>query len=193
VQIKKYISAWNNLHASLRLYQFLCVVLAALVVFMHFQNKQIMDEQKTILIPSHLKSKVSVSNDSANPEYIRIMMKYFVGLLSNYTPYNIDKRYMEFYSFVEEGMLPELEKQLDLRKSKVKKIGITQHFIINDIYLYSDQKCYIEGKAKRFVGSEMIAHENRFLKISYNFSNGEIYVQGIEELSGREFNAAVRS
>jgi type IV conjugative transfer system protein TraE len=193
MRLDKYITAWKNIEHIMNVYKFCFLVAVGGIVYLLFVNQSLVDKQKTVIIPSTLHAKVEVSANDASPSYIRAMADYFTDLLYDYTPYNISKKYQEFYAFMDKEILHKFQSKLDERVMRVKKMHIVQDFQIKDIVLLPEMRCLVRGETKRFADGEFIGREDKNIVLSYKIIKGGIYVTGIKEIDNRDANQLVRS
>jgi type IV conjugative transfer system protein TraE len=192
MKIANYLTAWKNLDAMLRVYKFGFLLAVGCIIFLVIYLQIVQSKQKTVIIPTHLAAKIEVSDIEASPAYVRAMGQYFADLLYDFTPYNIEKRYRELLSFVSADVFPELKEILDKKITKTQKVGIIQDFQIDAVYVLQNRRCLIRGKARRFVGSELVGNEMKNVIIQYKIVDGGMYVEGIKEIDDTEYNNLVR-
>lgn len=171
---------------ALKFYKTICVVLCALIGFSLYTNYKLSKNAKTIIVPTGISERVSVTGSTAGKEYMQIMTRYFFDLLYDYSEYNIQKKYSEFYKFVEPTVLPKVRKSLDERMKRVKQVGIVQSAMIQDFHI-TDKHIVIKGETERFVNNSKINTEDVFIKINFEFKNGRIFINGYHEIDHKEY------
>ena len=191
--IKRFLEGWKNLETKLVFMRFVIIVMCLTILVMSGFLYKMADSQRTIVVPSHLKSKVRVSNDYASPSYVRVMTSYLMGLLYDYTPYNINKRYTEFLYYVPVESYKEVKSKLDTRIAEIERTHVSEDLKIEKFKIAKDGLALIQGKVTRYASGQTIGNEEIRLKVRYQINHGGFQIVGFKSLSDREYQRFVNN
>lgn len=167
----------------------LALAVAGLAVFAVY----LADQKRIVIVPTHLAAQLEVQGTSASPEYVRIMLTHFTGLLYSYTPHNIMERYKEFLAYVPAEQRQAVHQQLQQRIDQVAKLKISETFMLKDFIFLNADTCLITGRTIRWASGQELAAEDIHIKYTYSIADGGFSVEEITLLSAAEFSALQRT
>lgn len=181
MRIGKFKEKWENLRMENKLLKASILILVigfliegAMVIYI---NKS----SRTIIVPAYLDRQFYVSGDKASPEYIEMMTKYAVELLSNYTPETVEERVGEFLRFIEPSYYHQLAVELQALAKEEKGYGVSQFFIPQRLILEGNSVAVI-GIAKRFIQDKEVKTASVKYRIGFEINKGRYEIVSYERV-----------
>ena len=151
-----------NLQVKAMLWKFTVTALTIALVVNSFYTYKMLSSQRVIVIPAGFNEKVSVSMDSADPQYLRLMTRYVMGLFLNYTEGNIRIQYGELLGLVSPKRYNYFKTLLSDLADKVEQTHLVSVFHIIEIKSKKTGNRYeIEVQGNRTLWSKGVKLEEK--------------------------------
>lgn len=89
----KYLNNTSNVYATNRILWFICIFSALTDFATCYRIDDTVNNQKVTLVPPLVRSKLVISREDANNEYLYEMAEFFLGLRLNYHPRNVRAKF----------------------------------------------------------------------------------------------------
>lgn len=180
MKAKKFIEFIENLKAENGLLKFVVVLLTIGLIIEGLLMVKLYASERTIIVPAYVDKRFSVSDGTASPEYIEMMTKYAIELLSNYTPDTIADRQAEFMKFIPPDYYKEIFEKMTPMVTEVKANLITQHYIPQTITL-KGSKVVTTGVMRRYVQDRPVAAGQSQYSIIFRINKGRYEIVKYEK------------
>lgn len=155
------------------------------------------NRRTTIVVPSHLNSRVEVGKEYASPEYIRVMAFHITGLLYSFTPYTVSRQFNEVLSYVplKKGTeeRAELIQTLQKKTDQIVKLKISESFLPDDLVFVASDRCVVSGKLIRWSVNTEVAEEQIYIEYTYQINGGGFQIEKVRVLDHAQYAALRRS
>lgn len=137
MKLSLFVKKASNLFAENRLLKFAVVVIGCTTIINTGLLYVSMSRQRTILIPAGMSTKASVTNNTADPDYLRQMARYISGLSLNYTPATARPQFEELLNLIAAETFADNKSMLyDLADTIEKTMAVSvfhpQRFMLNE-------------------------------------------------------------
>jgi len=180
VKSNKFIELISNLKSENGLLKFVIIILTAALIIEGLLMVKLYASERTIIVPAYVDKRFSISNGVASQEYIEMMTKYAIELLSNYTPETVSDRQAEFMKFIPSDYYKTVYEQMAPMVAEVKANFITQHYIPQSITLQSN-KVVVIGVMRRYVQDKLAAAGQLQYEITFRINNGRYEIVNYEK------------
>jgi len=170
-------------HAENRLLKFVVVVIALAAAYNQVEMTHLMKNEKIVVVPPGLNSRVEIIGDKASDEYVKSFARYVCGLALTYTPGNARLQFAELLTSFSSEKFPDAKKQLYGLADTIETAKVTNIFAINAISI-DPNKHEIEVKGQNIVFYDDKKIPEQGLKsylIGYQIQNGKFSVVSIGE------------
>ncbi len=151
-----------NLQVKAMLWKFTVTALTIALVVNSMYTYKMLSSQRIIVIPAGLDEKVSVTMDSADPRYLRLMTRYVMGLFLNYTEGNVRIQYGELLGLVSPERYNYFKELLSDLADKVEQTHLVSVFHIVEIKSKKTGNKYeIEVQGNRTLWSKGVKLEEK--------------------------------
>lgn len=181
MKIKKFIEQYANRESENKLLKGIILLLvvaliveSVIVIYMGLSHR-------TIIVPSYIDRKFYVEGNKASKEYIEMMARYSVELISNYTPETAEERFQEFLRFINSSYYNKISSQLLAYVAEIKKYNISQYYIPQEFVLEKDS-IRVVGFMRQFSQDKMILNHNVEYKLKFQINNGRFEIVNYEKI-----------
>lgn len=180
-----YLQKTSNLVGENRLLKFFIVVIGLAVVVNSFYVHKAMNQQRTVIIPiGGLTERIEVQGEVLSDSYLRLMTRYAIGLLMNYTPDRAHSQYSELLEMFSSGAYPEYKERLITLADDIKTTKVSGLFSIQKITSHGNE-IEVSGIKKQFLESSLVSDEVAAYRIKYEVVNGMFRLVEINEVSDK--------
>ena len=184
MHIKIYKNKISNLWAENRLLKFVVVVLAISSIVSIKMSISAMDRQKTIILPPVVDRRIVISGNEVNDDYIKLFVRYTLGLLLNYSPASFSDQADDCIKLATPEFYQKLHKKLTTLKETVKKLHISNIFYLSRITVYrDDKKIEVTGIQRQYAQHALVDEGAKTYQINYEIIEGRFFLAGIKEIS----------
>ena len=199
MKLKLYADSIQNLKLSIRVLLYSCIFLSLMAVFFAFMFLKASEKTRVVLIPPKLVDTVVVGDEYVDRQYLILMSRYAIDLLTNVTPETVDKQMVALLSMVAPESYAKVKSYLAKLAKVIKSQRIVQAFAVQkfsvttlkkEVKLPTGKKIiasppkgkvYAEGiLLRRISASEPLSRENVRITINYIVRLGQFQIVGIK-------------
>lgn len=179
--MKKFLEQYANRESENKLLKGVILILAIALVIQGFVVIYLGTSHRTIIVPSYIDRKFYVEGETASKEYIEMMARYSIELISNFTPETVDERFQEFLRFINASYYNRVSPQLLAYAGEIKKYGISQYYIPQNFVLEKDS-IKISGHMRQFTQDKQILNHGVEYKLSFQINKGRFEIISYEKI-----------
>lgn len=154
-----------------------CLFMSLVIAFKN------VNRERTIVVPPLVRETFWVDSNDASPDYLQEMSTYFIFLVNNISPSNIDYQYKLFLDKVNPSQQGVLKLQLDKQSQRVKRNNLVTMFYIKGFKIdTASNKVAITGQLDSLIGDKMVSSKEKVYRIGYQLINGKLYVNEFGEV-----------
>ena len=199
MKLRLYADSIQNLKLSIRVLLYSCIFLSLMAVFFAFMFLKASEKTRVVLIPPKLVDTVVVGDEYVDRQYLILMSRYAIDLLTNVTPETVDKQMVALLSMVAPESYAKVKSYLAKLAKVIKSQRIVQAFAVQKFSVTtlkkevklptgkkiiaspSKGKVYAEGiLLRRISASEPLSRENVRITINYIVRLGQFQIVGIK-------------
>lgn len=178
---EKFLFHVDNLKGeNLRLY-FLTVALGVSLVIESVVVVYVAGSQRTVITPPYIDRQFYVTGRDASPEYVQMMSKYAIELVTNYTPETAKPRIDEFMRFIAPSYYNAVYPELSVLAKEAKENAISQHFIPQRVVLQGS-KVTAKGLLTRYVQDKQTHSAQAEYTLTFSIANGRFEIERYEKI-----------
>lgn len=183
MRLKIFTQNSSNVVAGYRLMKFFLVCMVVSQFVLGYIILSVVNSQRTIFVPPHIRDKAEITSYTANDAYIRAITTYFISLYFNYTPVNIRPQYEDLLTYY----APEA---FNTAKSELYKLAgivegsknITSTFYVHYPLIFDKKGSSVEIQGIRVIKSDLETKEMKKTYImKYVIRDGMFYLLSIKE------------
>jgi len=165
------------------LLKFIVLIIGTTVLWNTHQTNKALHYQKTILVPSGLDRKVTISSDGASDEYMRIFGRTITNLAFNFSNANIRGQYGELLQYFTAESFPQAKQAFYELADSYERMRITQSYIISKPIEVDQSKHIItvSGIQRQWVENNFLEPQEKTYMITYQMIDGRFGVVSIDE------------
>ena len=173
-----------NLASENRLLKFVVLVIGVAVFVSVIGSYYVLQHQKVIIIPPGVRTKIVVSGNIVNEEYIKAFTRYISSLAFSYNPATARKQYDELLALYDPRSYPLAKTSFYNLADKIEMTKVSSAFYIDKIWV-DEQKKRIEvlGRHQQYMDDRRVEDETKTYLIGYKISHGRFTVTSISTLS----------
>lgn len=131
--------------------------------------------------------KMMISNDKASPEYLDNYSRNILDLLLNITPNNVQAQQNMLIGMVDPKYRDELQSKLIDIANQVKSNNLSQTFYIQQVRIINKPNVvFVTGMLNQFIDKNIANSKRVNYKLSFNVSNYNARLTGIEQLADND-------
>ncbi len=92
-----------------------------------------MNNQKVVILPPMVDHKIEIRGNDADDEYLKLMSRYSIKLLLDYTPSNAEQNFSDFLKLTFPRVFSSMRSDLDKIIEEVLRLRISSSFQVNTI------------------------------------------------------------
>ncbi len=172
----------SNLYAENRLLKFVVMVIGMVTIVNTYTVTKALNTHKTILVPPVIKSRIEISGEKADDEYIKTFTRYVTGLLLNYSPSTARSQFDELLALYAPGAYDAAKSEFYDMAESVEAAGSNSIFYINAISVSEEErKIRVDGLLRRYVEELKITDEVTTYFIRFRINNGRFMLEKVTE------------
>jgi len=176
-----YMQKTSNLFAENRLLKFTIAVMAIVVMFAFYYVDKKIQNQRIVLIPPNIHSRIIITGDKPDAAYIKQFTRYIVSLALDYTSANARGQFDELLSLYNPKNYNAARTMFYNLADSVESISnLSNMFAINKIKIFTS-KIIVMGREKTFVGDKLQSNKVNTYIINYQFKNGKFTINSIKK------------
>lgn len=143
--------------------------------------------ERTIITPPEIRNTFWIDSNDASPEYLQEMSTYFVLLVNNISPSNVDYQKKLFLNKVNPAQQGQLSMVLDKQAQRIKRNNLITMFYIKGFKIDSQaNKVIVTGQLDSLVGDTMVSSKEKVYRIGYQIIDGKLYVNEYGEVDSAD-------
>ena len=182
MELKLFTSKTANIFAENRMLKFTVLVLLAAVLILSVCVVTAMNKERVILVPPVITSKVVITGDRANDDYLREFTRYIVNLALSYNPANARNQFSELLAVYDPAGFPNARKELYELADKIENPRASSAFHIQSM-TNNPEKNQVEvlGSKMTYIGEMKADIIQTSYIVEYRFDNGKFILTRLYE------------
>lgn len=176
----KYINLLANESGKSQNWMLMSFFLMGFCIFLGYLLKTTINEMPVKLVPYdfHKNQKVveATKNGTDNQEYIQLIARSDIDLLTQFTPSSALKRSKQLVNRFTPELAVNTKASLQDQAKQNNEDKITQAFLIKSLKSRDGREVLVTGYMKRWEGEELISKGEIKFAISYTYLNGIPYI-----------------
>jgi type IV conjugative transfer system protein TraE len=168
------INSQNNLLRGVVLIEGL--VILALVCVMVYSR----ETERTVIVPSYIDRSFYVQGEKASPEYIAMMSKYAVELITQFTPETVKERINEFMTFIEPSAYNAVSTSLLAMADEAVSYRISQYFVRQNM-VQEGNTITVSGVLRKYVQDKELSTTGAVYIMKYSINHGRFLINSYEK------------
>lgn len=181
MKIQKFLEQYANRESENKLLKTVILILAIAIILEGFIVAYLGFTERTIIVPSHIDRRFFVEGDKASKEYIEMMSRYAIELISSFTPETVDERFSEFLRFINAAHYNKVSPQLLTYINEIKRYGISQYYIPSS-YTLEKNTITVNGLMRQFAQDKQITDHQVTYKLQFQINNGRFEILTYEKI-----------
>lgn len=178
---EKFIEKHANLHSENNLLKVIILILTFAIVTEGVLIVYLRVKERTIIVPTYIDRKFYVEGDKASPEYLEMMAKYAIELVSNYTPETAKSRFDEFMRFISPSNYNTVSTSLLGTLNDITTYQISQYFIPQSNMTVQDNTITATGLLRKYTQDKLVSANMAVYKIQFSIDNGRFVINTYEK------------
>lgn len=187
MKVKKFIEQYANRESENKLLKGVILILVFGIIVEGLIVVYLGLSHRTIIVPSYIDRKFYVEGDNASKEYIEMMARYSIELISNYTPETVQDRFQEFLRFINPSYHHKISPQLLAEAEEIKKYSISQYYIPQKLILEKDV-IKVVGIMRQYSQDKQILRSNIEYKLTFKINKGRFEILSYEKIEQKQPN-----
>lgn len=143
-----------------------------------------MTREHTVITPPVVRESFWIDSAHASPVYLQEMSTYFVLLVNNISPSNVDYQQSLFINFVEPSVQGAFKQQLGLQALRVKRNQLSTMFYISGFKIdASTNKVVVIGRLNSLIGEKLVSSQQKAYRLSFQIINSKLYIVAYGEVN----------
>lgn len=185
MNVKKFIEQYANRESENKLLKGVILILVFGIIVEGLIVIYLGLSHRTIIVPSHIDRKFYVEGDNASKEYLEMMARYSVELISNYTPETALERFQEFLRFINSSHYNKISPQLLAEAEEIKKYSISQYYIPNTLILERNA-IKVVGIMRQYSQDKQILQSAVEYKLKFQINKGRFEIINYEKIEQKK-------
>lgn len=182
MELKLFTSKTANIFAENRMLKFTVLVLLAAVLVLSVCVVTAMNKERVILVPPVINSKVVITGDRANDDYLREFTRYIMNLALTYNPVNARSQFNELLAVYDPAGFPNARKELYELADKIENTRASSAFHIQSMTNDPDKnQVEVLGAKMTYIGEMKADIVQTSYIVEYRLANGKFILTRIFE------------
>lgn len=183
----KFFESMANKNDENNLLRFVVVILTVGLLLEGLLMVYMRKNERTVIVPSYLDRKFYVEGNKASNEYIEMMSKYSVELITNFTPDTIKERVNEFMRFVSPTVYKDVSTSLLVMVDEATTYKISQYFIPQRMVM-QDNNIQIIGLLRKYTQDKELLVAKAEYKMKFYIEQGRFVIASYEKIETPDKN-----
>ena len=185
MKLKIYGDKLANVMAENRLLKFCFVLTLGITILNSIVAYHAMNNQKVVILPPMVDHKIEIRGNDADDEYLKMMGRYSIKLLLDYTPSNAEQNFSDFLKMASPDVFSSMRSDLNKIIEEVIRLRVSSSFHINTIKkLGSTNQIELVGLRSKYADDVLIESAIEYHIIEYNIDDGTFRVMGVSQKNG---------
>lgn len=183
----KFFESMANKNDENNLLRFVVVILTIGLLLEGLLMVYMRKNERTVIVPSYLDRKFYVEGNKASNEYIEMMSKYSVELITNFTPDTIKERVNEFMRFVSPTVYKDVSTSLLVMVDEATTYKISQYFIPQRMVM-QDNNIQIIGLLRKYTQDKELLVAKAEYRMKFYIEQGRFVIASYEKIETPDKN-----
>ena len=176
MKYEKWIADWKTAIAENFFLRVLILMLAGGIIANGVFFKK---NERIILVPLGLDTKVWVERTRMSPEFLESMAVNFALLAGNLAPNNARYNVKQLLDYINPDRRGDVKTELMGQALYIEKTSLQQSFFPSSVKVERNSEAVVEGKIIRYVGSKKISSERALFRMKFVVKNYRLYLDDI--------------
>lgn len=167
---------------KLTIWMVIAVVMSAsnflLVVFLFM----LQSPEKTIIVPTEIRSSFWVQGDQVSPEYYSEMAEFFVSKMLNYNSANAEGQFAEVLKFMDPIGFNVMQGKMKAEAADIKSKNMSSAFYQQEIKVVG-KNVLGYGELVSMMSGQTIGIQKIGYKLEFDYRNGKLFVKKFERVA----------
>ena len=174
-----------NAMAENRLLKFCLLLTMGITIVNSLVAYHAMNNQKVVILPPMVDHKIEIRGNDADDEYLKLMSRYSIKLLLDYTPSNAEQNFSDFLKLTSPRVFSSMRSDLDKIIEEVIRLRISSSFQVNTITrLGTTNRIELIGLRSKFADDVRIEESIENHIIEYEIDDGTFRIMGVTQKNG---------
>ncbi|MFH0778957.1 MAG: TraE/TraK family type IV conjugative transfer system protein [Candidatus Eisenbacteria bacterium] len=186
MKMSRYLSRMGAKNAELRVLKLVLVGIGVCTLLNTWILYRALSSRHTVLVPAGgLSEEASVTNGSADPKYLRMMVTYVANLMWNYTPANARRQFEEVLALYDsDGYANHLKDYVGMADD-VEYSRMTSVFNVSEMTFRADGDFVtVKGDLRQYIDDKLVENRTALFELAHEVRDGRFYLKGIREQKG---------
>ncbi|MHB8879989.1 MAG: TraE/TraK family type IV conjugative transfer system protein [Thermodesulfovibrionales bacterium] len=183
----KYFESMANKNDENNLLRFVVVILTIGLLLEGLLMVYMRKNERTVIVPSYLDRKFYVEGNKASTEYIEMMAKYSVELITNFTPDTVKERVNEFMRFISPTVYKDVSTSLLVMVDEATTYKISQYFIPQRMVM-QDNSIQIIGLLRKYTQDKELLVAKAEYRMKFYIEQGRFVIASYEKIETPDKN-----
>lgn len=171
-EIKNKMTIWMMIAVGMGASNFL------LVVFLFM----LQSPEKTIIVPTEVRSSFWVKGNQVSPEYYSEMAEFFVGKLLSFNAANAEGQFAEVLKFMDPIGFNVMQVKMKAEAAEIKSKNMSSAFYQQEIKVVG-KKVLGYGELVSMMSGQTISIQKIGYKLEFDYRNGKLFVKSFERVA----------
>lgn len=183
----KFFETMANKNDENNLLRFVVVILTIGLLLEGLLMVYMRKNERTVIVPSYLDRKFYVEGNKASTEYIEMMAKYSVELITNFTPDTVKERVNEFMRFISPTVYKDVSTSLLVMVDEATTYKISQYFIPQRMVM-QDNSIQIIGLLRKYTQDKELLIAKAEYRMKFYIEQGRFVIANYEKIETPDKN-----
>ena len=183
----KFFESMANKNDENNLLRFVVVILTIGLLLEGLLMVYMRKNERTVIVPSYLDRKFYVEGNKASTEYIEMMAKYSVELITNFTPDTVKERVNEFMRFISPTVYKDVSTSLLVMVDEATTYKISQYFIPQRMVM-QDNNIQIIGLLRKYTQDKELLVAKAEYRMKFYIEQGRFVIANYEKIETPDKN-----
>ncbi len=180
--LKHFINKGDNLKASLKLYQLICLMTTIGMMYSVYVAHSSAINARTIIMPPIVDSRIEITGIEADDDFYKLWTKYCLSLFFNYTPETFDDQALDLVKAAHPVFRDSLRAKLAEMSDQIKELHISSMYYPVEFKIDRQNKqIIIDGKRWQKANGIEIENDRKTYIMKFEMDNGRFQINGIHE------------
>lgn len=183
MKMSRYLNRMDAKNAELRVLKLTLVGIGVCTLLNTWILYRALSSRHTVLVPAGgLTEEASVTNGSADPKYLKMMVTYVANLMWNYTPPNARRQFEQVLTLYDsDGYADHLKDYLGMADD-VEYSHMTSVFNVSEMTFRADGgSVLLKGDLRQYIDDKPVENRKAVFDLGFEVRDGRFYLKGIRE------------
>ncbi|MBN2251598.1 MAG: type IV conjugative transfer system protein TraE [Candidatus Altiarchaeota archaeon] len=183
MRLNFFIDKFANVKAENRLLKFAVVIVAAASVMSAIVSYSALKYQKVVILPPVVDSRIEISGNNVNDDYVKLFARYAMGLMLNYTPHTFRGQSSELLKLVTPEFYNTFHGTVTAMADDIERLLISSVFYPQKLSIDQEKKeVTVQGLRRQHSHDSPIEDKQKKYMMRYKIINGRFHIDDIKEI-----------